>query len=82
MIELGADPNNKYATLSAAAYTALQNNDNSKFIIAAFSLMEEQMDQIEKDADVDKVDKATMRGFLHMFYHTHFDIINKISCKD
>lgn len=82
MISMGADPNNKFATLSAAAYTALQNTDNSKFIIAAFSLLEEQMDQIEKDNDVDKVDKATMRGFLHIFYNSHFDTINKISCKD
>lgn len=82
MVSLGADPNNKFATLSAAAYTALQNTDNSKFIICAFSLLEEQMEQIEKDTDVDKVDKETMRGFLHIFYNTHFDTINKISCKD
>lgn len=80
MQTMGADITNKHATLSAAAYTTLQNNDNSKFIIAAFSLMEEQVDQIQNDPDLPKVDKEAVRGFVHMFYQTHLDTINNISC--
>lgn len=81
LLNLGADTKNNRATLTAAAYTQLLNNDNSNFIIAAISLIENHMDNVGQDSSISKVDKEAIRGFVYVFYQTHLETINKKMCK-
>jgi hypothetical protein len=81
LLNMGADTKNNRATLTAAAYTTLLNNDNSNFIVAAISLIENHMDNIAQDGSITKVDKEAIRGFVYVFYQTHLESINKKICK-
>jgi hypothetical protein len=81
LLSLGADTKNTRANLTAAGYTTLQNNNNSNFIIAAISLIENQLDNINNDNSITKIDKESIRGFIYVFYQTHLESINKKICK-